>query len=227
VKEVWFDERRSNRSTRDSSQKIYRVLTSRLKSAPSALPNPSVLPNVLEACQTARDKAQVLSLYLIADDPLVRYVVHEYAQSGVTNQDNQIDLSDDHLLEMLDRFEYTDGQSFDYAESTTKRWCEGFRSVMREIGVLESQRTVKGTPAPVGDTPLLIALAYSYADSDDWMSAPRGLYYLFQPASRWDELYDRGAETDAWTYRDLHGELSLEPTEDAHPWGSSEVTADG
>src|SRR6056297_3380311 len=60
VKEVWFDERLSNRSTRDSSQKIYRVLTSRFKNAPTALPNPSVLPQVFDQCDTSRDKAQIL-----------------------------------------------------------------------------------------------------------------------------------------------------------------------
>jgi len=38
VKERWFDERLSNRSTRGSSQKIYRVLTSRFKNAPTDLP---------------------------------------------------------------------------------------------------------------------------------------------------------------------------------------------
>jgi len=37
VKERWFDERLSNRSTRGSSQKIYRVLTSRFKNAPTDL----------------------------------------------------------------------------------------------------------------------------------------------------------------------------------------------
>jgi len=78
VKERWFDERLSNRSTRGSSQKIYRVLTSRFKNAPTDLPNPSVLPTIFDECQTTRDKAQILYLYLVADDSLVRYVVHEY-----------------------------------------------------------------------------------------------------------------------------------------------------
>jgi len=68
VKERWFDERLSNRSTRGSSQKIYRVLTSRFKNAPTDLPNPSVLPTIFDECQTTRDKAQILYLYLVADD---------------------------------------------------------------------------------------------------------------------------------------------------------------
>ena len=33
VKEIWFEERRANRSTKGSSQKIYRVLSSRFKNA--------------------------------------------------------------------------------------------------------------------------------------------------------------------------------------------------
>jgi len=62
-----------------SSQKIYRVLTSRFKKTlPRTSPNPSVLPTIFDECQTTRDKAQILYLYLVADDSLVRYVVHEY-----------------------------------------------------------------------------------------------------------------------------------------------------
>jgi len=82
VKERWFDERLSNRSTRGSSQKIYRVLTSRFKTLPHGPPNPSVLPTIFDECQTTRDKAQILYLYLVADDSLVRYVVHEYMKYG-------------------------------------------------------------------------------------------------------------------------------------------------
>ncbi len=78
VKDAWFEERLSNRSTRGSSQKIYRVLTSRFKNAPTSLPNPSDLPAIFDKCKTTRDKAQILYFYLVADDSLVRYVVHEY-----------------------------------------------------------------------------------------------------------------------------------------------------
>jgi len=93
--ERWFDERLSNRSTRGSSQKIYRVLTSRFKNAPTDLPNPSVLPTIFDECQTTRDKAQILYLYLVADDSLVRYVVHEYMARLTDGNTDSLDFERD------------------------------------------------------------------------------------------------------------------------------------
>ncbi len=155
VKEVWFDERLSNRSTRGSSQKIYRILTSRFKNAPASLPNPSDLPSVFEKCRTTQDKAQILHLYLVADDLLVQYVVHEYVARLTEGHTKPLDFSNETLIEILSELEYSDGDSFEYADSTTERWCIGFRSVMRKIGVLESQQSVVGEPPSLGDIPLL------------------------------------------------------------------------
>lgn len=219
VKERWFDERLSNRSTRGSAQKLYRVLTSRFKNAPTALPNPSVLPTVFDECPTARDKAQILYLYLVADDALVRYVVHEYVARLAEGIPNPLDVSNETLVGILTHLEYTDGSSFDYADSTTERWCEGFRSVLREIGALDGQRSVVGASPPVGDSSLLVAMDYSYAsDGEEWLTAPRGLLYLFQPENRWPELFDRAASTDAWEYLDLHGDLDVRPSDEPYSW---------
>lgn len=222
VKDVWFEERMSERSTRGSSQKIFRVLTSRFKNAPRTLPNPRDLPVVLDTCTTSRDKAQVLYLYLITDDSLVRYVVHEYAQRLLENHPEALDFSNETLTSILDQFEYADGTTFDYAESTTERWCEGFRSVMREIGVLEKQAVV-GEPPSLGDVPLLVSMGYAYEEGEeDWVESPIGLLYLFQPSTRWEELYDRVAETDAWEFVELHGNLQLQPTEETYSWIAKE-----
>lgn len=219
VKEVWFDERLSNRSTRGSSQKIYRVLTSRFKNAPTALPNPSALPSVFDECRTSQDKAQILYLYLVSDDSLVRYVVHEYVGRLLNGVTEPLDFSNDTLSQILAQLEYSDGTEFDYADSTTERWCEGFRSVMREIGVLEGQQSTVGEPPSVGDVPLLVSMDYSFGvDDEEWVTAPRGLLYLFQPESRWEELFDRAASTDAWEYLELHGELDLRPTDEPYSW---------
>jgi len=70
----------------------------------------------------------------------------------------------------LTHLEYSDGGSFDYADSTTERWCEGFRSVMRKIGVLDGQQSVVGTSPSVGDTPLLVAMDYSYGSDDEGLA---------------------------------------------------------
>lgn len=224
VKEVWFEERRANRSTKGSSQKIYRVLSSRFKNAPATLPSPSDLPAVLDTCLSSRDKAQVLYPYLVADDALVQYAVHEYARRLAEDFPDPLDFSNEALTSVLDQFEYIDETPFDYADSTTKRWCEGFRSIMREIGVLESQQTVVGDPPSLGDTPLLVAIGYSYEEGDEeWFKSPIGLQYLFQPSSRWEELYNRAAETEAWKFVELHGSLKLRPTDGPY----SSITSEG
>ncbi|WP_430506177.1 BrxA family protein [Haloparvum sp. PAK95] len=217
VKDIWFEERRANRSTKGSSQKIYRVLSSRFKNAPATLPNPSELPAVLDTCSSSRDKAQVLYLYLVADDALVRYAVHEYARRLAEDFPEPLDFSNETLTSILNQFEYTDETPFDYADSTTERWCEGLRSVMREIGVLENQQTVVGDPPSLGDTPLLVAMGYSSEEGDEeWFESPTGLQYLFQPSARWEELYNRVAETEAWEFVELHGSLQLRPTDEPY-----------
>lgn len=224
VKEIWFEERRANRSTKGSSQKIYRVLSSRFKNAPATLPNPSELPAVLDTCSSSRDKAQVLYLYLVADDALVRYAVHEYARRLAEDFPEPLDFSNETLTSVLNQFEYTDETPFDYADSTTERWCEGLRSVMREIGVLENQQTVVGDPPSLGETPLLVAMGYSYEEGDEeWFESPTGLQYLFQPSARWEELYNRAAETEAWEFVELHGSLQLRPTDEPY----SSITSGG
>jgi hypothetical protein len=224
VKEIWFEERRANRSTKGSSQKIYRVLSSRFKNAPATLPNPSDLPAVLDTCSSSRDKAQVLYLYLVADDALVRYAVHEYARRLAEDFPEPLDFSNETLTSVLNQFEYTDETPFDYADSTTERWCEGLRSVMREIGVLENQQTVVGNPPSLGETPLLVAMGYSYEEGDEeWFESPTGLQYLFQPNARWEELYNRAAETEAWEFVELHGSLQLRPTDEPY----SSITSGG
>lgn len=224
VKDVWFEERRANRSTKGSSQKLYRVLSSRFKNAPATLPNPSDLPAILDTCSSSRYKAQVLFLYLVTNDALVRYTVHEYAQRLAEGFSEPLDFSNETLTSILNEFEYSDGTSFDYADSTVKRWCEGFRSVMREISVLENQQVVVGDPPSIGDTPLLVAMGYSYQEGEkEWFESPTGLQYLFQPSTRWEELYNRVTETEAWEFVELHGSLELRPVDEPY----SSITSGG
>lgn len=221
VKDVWFDERLSNRSTRSSSQAIFRVLTSRLKNAPASLPNPRDLPRILEQCETARDKAQVLYLYLVEDDGLVQYTVHEYASRLESGDHAPLDFSDETVLQTVESLEYADGSRFDYADSTTRRWCDGFRSVMRETGVLRNRQDVIGSPPALGTIPLLVSLGYSSdVGGDDWVTAPTGLLYLFQPEDRWDELFNRAARTDFWEFVEVHGGLRLRPVDTPYAWAT-------
>lgn len=85
VEDQWFNERIDERSTKGSSRKIYRVLSSRFKTVDYSLPAIAQLPSVFDQCDTHRDKAQVLYFYLIEDDPLVKYTVHEYPSPEAAN----------------------------------------------------------------------------------------------------------------------------------------------
>jgi len=89
---------------------------------------------------------------------------------------------------------------------------------MRKIGVLEGQQAVVGESPSLGDIPLLVAIDYSYGEDDDWLTAPRGLLYAFQPEDRWEELFDRVVRTNAWEYLELHGDLDLRPSNEPYSW---------
>lgn len=219
VEERWFDERIDGRSTRGSSRKIYRVLSSRFKTAGGDLPSIAQLPSVFDQCETQRDKAQVLYFYLLEDDPLVRFGVHEYVRRMERRGVEALDFEQETIESILDEFHYADGEQFDYAESTTTRWGEGFRSVMREIGVLETQQSLHGQTPNLGTTPLLVASGYSWEQhGKDWLATPRGWLYLFQQQQYWDSLAERVAEHEGWEASGIHGELRLQPNGDTYDW---------
>lgn len=219
VEDRWFEERLDGRSTRGSSRKVYRVLSSRFKTADRSLPSIARLPSVFNRCETTRDKAQVLYFYLIEDDPLVRYTVHRYVQRLQRSGVDGLEFKQDAVEDILNEFHYDDGSPFEYAESTMGRWGQGLRSVMREIGVLETQQTLQGQIPNIGIVPLLVASGYSWdTHGDDWLSQPTGWLYLFQPEQYWDSLAERLSEHPSWEASGIHGELRLQPVEDTFGW---------
>lgn len=219
VEDRWFEERRDGRSTRGSSRKVYRVLSSRFKTADRSLPAISRLPSVLDRCEGARDKAQVLYFYLVEDDPLVKFVTHEYVRRLQERGVDGLDFEQGVVEALLDEFHYADGERFDYAESTTARWGEGFRSVMREIDVLETQQALHGQVPNVGETPLLVASGYSWENAGkEWLSRPLGWRYLYQPEQYWDSLAERLGNHPSWEASGIHGELRLQPVDDTYGW---------
>ena len=219
VEEKWFDERHADRSTRGSSKEIYRALSSRFKTASSGLPSIDRLPSIFEQCETPRDKAQVLYFYLLDDDPLVKYTVHQYVQRLAQSGSDGLDFEQGTLSRLLNEFHYDDGSDFSYADSTIQRWGEGLRSVMRKIGVLETQQTLQGDVPNVGTVPLLVASGYSWErDGTDWLSHPVGWLYLFQPEPYWESLATRLSDHPHWEASNLHGELRLEPVGDTYGW---------
>jgi len=219
VEEKWTEERFDERSTRGSSKGIYRALSSRFKTTGSELPSIVQLPSVLDQCETVRDKAQVLYFYLLEDDPLVKYTVHRYVKRLQESGVEGLDFEQETIERLLNEFHYDDGSEFDYAESTTRRWGEGLRSVMREIGVLDTQQALQGKIPNLGTTPLLVASGYSWEIcGDDWLSQPTGWLYLCQSEQYWGSLAERVSDDPNWEASGIHGELRLQPVDDTYDW---------
>jgi len=222
VEDRWFEERVDGRSTRGSSRKVYSVLSSRFKTADPALPSIARLPSVFEQCQSERDKAQVLYFYLVDDDALVRFVVHEYVRRLAERGVVALDFRQETIESILETFHYADGEAYDYADSTTGRWGEGIRSVLRTIGVLEDQQTVEGQVPNVGTVPLLVASGYSWeTNGDEWLTQPTGWLYLFQAEQYWDSLAERLSNHPSWEASGIHGEVRLQPVDETYGWAES------
>lgn len=219
VEERWVEGRFDERSTKGSSKEIYRILSSRFKTASAELPAITRLPSILDRCDTARDKAQILYFYLVEDDPLVQYTVHRYVRRLQRSGIEGLDFEQDTIERLLNEFHYADGTEFDYAESTTRRWGEGLRSVMREIGVLETQQALHGQVPNVGTPPLLVASGYSWEKyGKEWLAQPLGWLYLFQPEPYWDSLAERVSEQPGWEASGIHGDLRLRPVDKTYGW---------
>ncbi len=219
VEQKWVEGRFDERSTHGSSKGIYRALSSRFKTAGSELPSIVQLPSVLGQCETVRDKAQVLYFYLLEDDPLVKHTVHRYVDRLQGAGVDGLDFEQEMIEGLLNEFHYDDGSEFDYAESTTRRWGEGLRSVMREIGVLDTQQALQGQIPNLGTTPLLVASGYSWKlHGDDWLSQPTGWRYLFQSEQYWGSLVERVSDDPNWEASGIHGELRLQPVDDTYGW---------
>jgi len=137
----------------------------------------------------------VLFFYLLEDDPLVKFIVTSTSvdfSNGVL-MDSTLNRRSSNLFSIT--FHYSDGDEFDYATSTTHRWGEGFRGVMRNIDVIESQQALHGQIPQVGIIPLLVASGYSWETyGKDWLSQPIGWHYLFQQEQYWDSLAERVSE---------------------------------
>lgn len=222
VEQEWIENRVDQRSTKTSSKGIYRALSGRFNTISGALPRITRLPSVFDQCETTRDKAQILYFYLLENDPLVRYVVHQYVQRAQRQGVNRLDFSQETISGILNDFHYADGDEFDYASSTTQRWGEGFRAVMRKIGVLETKQSFTGQRPSMNTTPLLVASGYSWEQyGDDWLEQPIGWLYLFQSEPYWDSLAERLSDHSAWDASSLHTSLRLTPTEETYSWAES------
>jgi hypothetical protein len=123
-------------------------------------------------------------------------------------------LSTDEIRSVLDDFRYEDGSGLTYAESTLHRWVQGFRSVLRDIGVLKGPYDETGTVPAVDVPPAHLGALYAWnEEGQDWPRRPVGWMYLFQPSAHREALLERLQSTDWWTTSRLRDQAIIVPTE--------------
>ncbi len=211
VKQRWHEERIHDRGSRGSAQQIYRILKRRLQGGGSALPSMSTLQGLIEECPTRQAEAQLFYFYLIEEDNLFRFVLHEILRRQGTAR-NEWSLSTERVASVLPDYEYVNGESLGYADSTIRRWVQGFRSVLHDIGVLDGPYDDYGTVPAVDGPPAHLSALYSWKkEGREWTDRPVGWLYLFQPSTHQDLLLERVQSNNRWTTARLRDELIVKP----------------
>ena len=213
VKERWHEERVHERGSRSSAQRIFRIIKRRLQAGGNMLPAISMLDELLRQCPTTQAKAQLLYYYLIQEDNLFRFVLHEVLRRQGVDRD-QWSLSPKEVASILSAFRYEDGSELGYAESTLERWVQGFRSVLRDVGVIKKPYDDEGTVPTVDLPPLHVGAFYSWnVEGRQWPQRPIGWLYLFQSRVHRETLFDRLQSSDWWTASQLRDQTVLTPVE--------------
>jgi len=213
--EQWLDERRAERVTIEGSRRSFNAIKPRLQEAGGGLPPLRYLPDILDQCRNQRDQHQVLYCYLVAEDAVFRYVLHEYLVRGGDRGAGHLDFSDSQIIEMLEELQHIGGESLDWAESTKDRWASNFRGVLRSIGVIDSRQGTTGEVPNIGDIPLEVAAYWSWhEEGDEWLVDPFGWRYLFQPEPFWEPQTQRLTKSTRWTSHLAHGRRWYEPVDD-------------
>jgi hypothetical protein len=211
----WLNERRAERVTIEGSRRSFNAIKPRLQEAGGGLPPLMYLPDILAKCRNQRDQHQVIYCYLVAEDGVFRYVLHEYLVQGGDRGANNLDFSDSRIIEMLAEFQHIGGEPLDWAESTKDRWASNFRGVLRSIGVIDSRREMTGEVPNIGDIPLEVAAYWSWHEAgDEWLVDPLGWRYLFQPEPFWEPQTRRLTKSTRWTSHQAHGRRWYEPIDD-------------
>ena len=210
--ERWLDERRAERVTIEGSRWSFNAIKPRLQEAGGGLPPLRYLPDILDQCRNQRDQHQVIYCYLVAEDAVFQYVLHEYLVQGDDRGASNLDFSDSQIIGMLEEFQHIGGEPLDWAESTKDRWASNFRGVLRSIGVIDSRQGTTGEVPNIGEVPLEVAAYWSWhEDGDEWLTDPLGWRYLFQPEPFWEPQTQRLTKSTRWTSHQAHGRRWYEP----------------
>jgi hypothetical protein len=213
VKKKWHEERIHERGSRDSAQKIFRILKRRLQSGGKQLPSLTELHNLVQECPTEQAKAQLFYFYLLQEDNLFRFVLHEILRQQGTER-SEWHLTTDEIVSVLNQFEHEDGSELQYADSTLHRWGQGFRSVLRDIGVLKGPYDENGVVPSVDEPPAHVGALYAWTeDGKEWPDRPIGWMYLFQPPAHRETLLDTIQSSGRWTTSRLRDETVIAPVD--------------
>lgn len=214
VEEIWYNERVAERSSRNSSRRIFPLLKGRLQAGGRGLPSVAQLPEILEQCRNDRDRAQIVYLYLLNYDGLARYAIHEYIRGLVDRGTRALNFESEKVLDILGDFKDKSGDSLESSKTTQERWVQGLRSVLRDIEVIEGKTSTEGKVPKVGDIPLQVAAYYSWSQNgDEWLTKPVGWLYLFQSEDYWEPQSNRLAQYDGWTHHETRGRVWFEPVD--------------
>lgn len=213
VKQRWHEDRIHDRGSRGSAQKIYRILKRRLQAGGAALPSISTLHDLIEECPTTQAEAQLFYFYLIEEDNLFKFALHEVLRRQGTSR-KKWSLSTGQVASVLSDYEYVNGESLEYADSSIRRWAQGFRSVLRDIGVLDSPYDEVGTVPTVDGLPAHLSALYSWnREGKEWQRRPIGWLYLFQPPARREMLLGQLQSSRRWSTTRLRDEVVVTPRE--------------
>jgi len=213
TKERWHETRTSKRGSRNSSQKIFGVIASRLTEKNENLPSVPELVQLLNSCDSRKQKSQIIYLYILESDILVRYVVSEVLSQTKDGED--FDFSTENISSILDEIKYLDGKELEYSNSTLEKWISNLRSLMREIDVIKSKRSTEGDSPGLKDNVIEVSALYSHRKQGNyWIEQPIGWMYLFQPPMFWEDMLNKLAEKDNWRLSEVSGRRKLNPNDE-------------
>ena len=122
------------KQSKNRARHIFEVVQHRYKEAPEWLPPTAFVSKFYNASISERAKKQIGLTYVAADDPLLRKMLftfrNDFQKEALAPRDTVI-IQEMHKV--LDR----ENVDLDWSPSMEQRWAQGFRSILRQVGIIE------------------------------------------------------------------------------------------